>query len=84
MGQVFYPQFADTVPTGPAELTTEQIIAHTKRPYVARGLDQQGRRETPTRIPREASVSLYGIAFLAACAASAMIVLALLANWLAY
>lgn len=88
MGTVVYPDFEPTYPTQPAELTAEQIRAHTKRPYIARGLHQQGRIEhTPTRVPRDRRVSPHGLIFLALGVASvAGVILAVVAlvRWLAF
>ena len=71
MARIYYPQWSETMPVTPAVLTREQIIEHTRNP---RSIMRD--KETPeARIPRDRTVSLCGIAFLAICAASAVLVL---------
>lgn len=67
MAQVIYPDWQDTIPTQPGEFASAQILEYRKRPYVASGLDQQGLRSVPARIPAgPPAVSIPGVIFIAA------------------
>ncbi len=69
MGQVFYPQFADTVPSQPGDLPSA---------YIPHECPQ------PKRIPRRREIDPFGAAFLLICAAGMVLSaygISLLARW---